>query len=111
MPLASGSVFTVGEMLASPAQSAAVADAAPAGRAGAWIAAVGTSYSAGYAAAPAAGLALHRTGSDMLWAAVVLAGLLSAGLFGAAIRPYRSTGPGRSPMLGEPSPTTGQPST
>ena len=78
-------VYTVGEMLASPAQSAAVADAAPAGRSGGWIAAVGTSYSAGYAVAPAAGLALHRAGSDVLWVAVAAVGLLSAALFGACL--------------------------
>ena len=78
-------VYTVGEMLASPAQSAAIAAAAPVGRSGVWIAAVGTSYSAGYAVAPAAGLALHRAGTNVLWLTIIAAGLLSATLFGACL--------------------------
>ena len=83
-------VYTVGEMLASPAQSAAIAAAAPVGRSGVWIAAVGTSYSAGYAVAPAAGLALHRRGTNVLWLTIIAAGLLSATLFGACLSGGRS---------------------
>jgi MFS family permease len=83
-------VYTVCEILASPAQSAAVAAAAPPGSSGAWIAAVGTSYSVAYAVAPAGGFALHGAAGDALWLVVAGAGLASAALFGACLarRPF-----------------------
>jgi MFS family permease len=72
-------IWTVGEMIGSPASSAYVADIAPEDRRGEYMGLYTMTYGLGYIIAPWMGTQImHRWGSNHLWITVFFIGIISA---------------------------------
>jgi MFS family permease len=74
-------VWTFGEMIAMPASGAYAADIAPPGRAGAYAGAYASTFSLAILVGPWAGtIALEALGGFALWSAMLVVGLIGAGV-------------------------------
>ena len=74
-------VWTFGEMIAMPASGAYAADIAPPGRAGAYAGAYASTFSLAILVGPWAGtIALEAVGGFALWSAMLVVGLIGAGV-------------------------------
>jgi MFS family permease len=80
-------VWTLGEMVASPATSAFVADRSPEHARGRYQAALGTMFALGAIVGPLVGSATYGVSPDALWIGCGLAGLVSGALALAAGSP------------------------
>lgn len=81
-------VFTVGEMISLPTQSAYVAGLAPENQRGRYMGANGLTWALALVIGPSAGMALFEISPNGLWAASFLCGLAAAGIV-ARIRPVK----------------------
>ena len=74
-------IWTFGEMIAMPASGAYAADIAPPGRAGAYAGAYASTFSLAILVGPWAGtIALEAVGGFALWSAMLVVGLIGAGV-------------------------------
>jgi MFS family permease len=75
-----GMIFAFGECILGPAQSALVADLAPEGLRGRYIALLTNSYAVGFIVGPAVGGALLAASPSGLWAGAAVVLLAAAGV-------------------------------
>jgi MFS family permease len=102
-------VWTFGEMIGAPAASAYVADIAPPARSGEYMGLHNMVFGAGFTLAPLGGvMLLEQFGGRVLWAVVLICGLISAGML-AFVRTPRRQQPGECgapPNDDSPAPTS-----
>jgi predicted MFS family arabinose efflux permease len=92
-------VWTAGEMVAMPMINSAAAQRAPESRSGAYLGAYTVAFSAGWVAAPTAGMAIYsRFGGTVVWLAAG-AMALPLGLGFLALAPRFRRGSGAGPLL------------